>query len=588
MKCGTTTGRAVSKGYIRDGEVSELTTKRKQSLRMVAGVAVLAIAAAACSSDKKSSSSSSVASTTSVAVPKGGTLVVGAEQEPDCADWIASCAGSSWGYWMMNVTTMPRVYDTVNEGGKWVAKPSSLVTGEPSIDLKDPTKPVVTYKINPKAVWSDGTAITCDDFAYTWDAIANGKDIYDPTGYTDIAKVDCTDEASPVVSFKKPVTAWKGLFGGGYGIYPAHLLKGKDHEKIMTNGYTFSGGPWMISKWDKGVSITLVPNTKYWGKQPTIGKVIFKFIPDTSASFQAFKANEVQVMYPQPQPDALLQIKGGLKGATVTATGDTGNVEALWMNNNTAPFNDINFRKAVAYSINRDQVVNRLFGVLGVKKAQNSFNPPIVASYSTPAGFAGYTKNPSKAASFMKKAGYTKSGGYWTKGGQKASFTLKTTVGNKRRALTAQILQAELKQAGIDMKIETVQAGDFFGEQLPKGDYQLGLYAQVATTPDPGLCTIFCSTNIPSAANDNSGQNWTGTNVKGLDTLLEQVDSVAVTAKRQKISKAADLLIGASATSLPLDPLPNILLYKNTVKGKVADNAVEGPFAQMNYWTYKG
>ena len=96
-----------------------MLSKRKQPLRLVAGVAVLAIAAAACSSDKKdSATTTSAATTSSVEVPKGGTLLVGAEQEPDCVDWISSCAGSSWGYWMMGVTTMPRVFDTMKDGDK--------------------------------------------------------------------------------------------------------------------------------------------------------------------------------------------------------------------------------------------------------------------------------------------------------------------------------------------------------------------------------------------------------------------------------------------------------------------------------------
>ena len=127
----------------------------------------------------------------------------------------------------------------------------------------------------------------------------------------------------------------------------------------------------------------------------------------------------------------------------------------------------------------------------------------------------------------------------------------------------------------------------FRSQQLPAGDYEMALYAQVATTPDPGLCVIFCSTNIPSAANDNSGQNWTATKVKGLDPILEQVDTAALDSQRIKLSKQADLLIGKSVTSLPLDPLPNILLSKKKIKG-ISDNAVMGPFARMNYWTVKG
>ncbi len=49
-------------------------------------------------------------------VPQGGTLTIGAEQEPDCTDWINTCGGSSWGYWTMGVTTLPRSFDTKPDG----------------------------------------------------------------------------------------------------------------------------------------------------------------------------------------------------------------------------------------------------------------------------------------------------------------------------------------------------------------------------------------------------------------------------------------------------------------------------------------
>jgi len=69
---------------------------------------------AACSSDKKSPTGAGASSSSSEVVPQGGTLVIGAEQEPDCADWFGTCGGSSWGFWMMNVNTMPRAFDVVN------------------------------------------------------------------------------------------------------------------------------------------------------------------------------------------------------------------------------------------------------------------------------------------------------------------------------------------------------------------------------------------------------------------------------------------------------------------------------------------
>ena len=65
--------------------------------------------------------------------------------------------------------------------------PTSLLTGEPT--LQTTPKQVVTYKLNPQAVWSDGVQITSADIAYTWKQIATGKDVYDKTGYEQIESV---------------------------------------------------------------------------------------------------------------------------------------------------------------------------------------------------------------------------------------------------------------------------------------------------------------------------------------------------------------------------------------------------------------
>jgi len=107
----------------------------------------LALVAAACGGGGGGNKSSNQASNANV--PQGGTLVIGAEQEPDCMDWICSCSGASWGYWTANVTTTPRTYNVVKKGSSWGYEVSNLLTGE--AELKTSPQQVVTYHINPQA-----------------------------------------------------------------------------------------------------------------------------------------------------------------------------------------------------------------------------------------------------------------------------------------------------------------------------------------------------------------------------------------------------------------------------------------------------
>ena len=538
---------------------------------------------AAASGSTAAPTTAPAATTAPTVTPNTDPLIIGAEQEPDCADFINSCGGSSWGFWMMGVPVLPRAFDTVNDKGVYSVKPSNILDGEPTV-VSAP-KQVVTYKINPKAVWSTGDPITSADFKYMFEQIAgpDAKDVYDATGYDKIESVDASKPDTAVVTFKEVYADWKGLFGGSYGIMPSKYLTGKDRNAEMKDGFKFSGGPWMIDKWDKGVSITLVPNPKYWGDKPKISKVVFKIIADTAAEFQAYKAGEVSMIHPQPQIAVVDAITAGVEGNS-SYTANTGSVEAIWLNNSKAPFDTPEVRQALAYAIDRDGVVNKLFGGLGVKTAVQSFNPPIVSKFAG-SDFSVYKKDLTKVNDLMTKAGWAKGAdGIYAKAGARASFALRTTAGNKRRELTQEILIAQLKDAGFEMKADNAKAGDLFGKILPAGDFQAAVYAQVATFPLPALTSLFLSTNIPSDANKQSGTNWTRTKIAGLDDKLQAADKELDEAKRIAISKDIDKLLAADATSIPLDPLPDITLWSKKITGPT-DNTVLGPFWNMNTWT---
>ena len=86
--------------------------------------------------------------------------------------------------------------------------------------------------------------------------------------------------------------------------------------------------------------------------------MIFKIIADTAAEFQAFKTGQVSAIYPQPQLDGDRRDQGRRPGhASPSYNAETGDVEALWINNAKFPFDSTAVRQAVGYAIDRDAIV---------------------------------------------------------------------------------------------------------------------------------------------------------------------------------------------------------------------------------------
>jgi peptide/nickel transport system substrate-binding protein len=552
-------------------------------------VTALALVLSACGSKTTSVGSSSEPTTTTGSGPVllGGTVVIGAEQEPDCLDWLGQCAGSLWGSWLAQYETLPMAFRTVVKNGDIVAVPGSVLAGMPTF-VASPIE-TITYDINPAAKWSDNVAITCADFQYTAAQQQSGPDIYDRTGYVDIDKVSCPNDKTVVVTYKKGKTyaGWQSLFAGAIGVLPAHILKGKDRDKLMKDGYSWSGGPW-FAKWNKGTSIVLTPNPNYWGAEAHLDKVVFEFQRDTAAEFQAYQSGQVDAIYPQPQVDVVDAIKQGLPGSHTAYHSQTASVESLWFNNARFPFDSQAVRQAVGYAIDRSAIVSKLFGALGVTAPSNSPNASVIKDYSDPNAWAGYKLDLTKVTSLMTGAGWAKgSDGIWAKSGKRAAFTIVTNADNQRRVLTEQVMQPELTAAGFDVTIKNTSADNLFGVMLPAGNYQASVYGGTLTGITPGLCSEFCTENIPGPANQNSGQNWSWVSVPAADAQMRIVDtSLDDHARRVAGAKADDLLAEADVT-LPIDPLPDILVWNDKVVGPVSDNPIEGMFWNIDQWGIK-
>src|SRR5437879_5655193 len=178
--------------------------------RAVVAVAVFGMVAAACGK----SSNNVTSSPTAGAVKKGGSAVFGAEQWPQCLNLITSCATSTW---MQIVGPQPTVPKLVELDVKSSYAPSPLITEVPSLAngglTQDPF--TITYHLNPKAVWDDGTPITSADVEFTWKAILFTTGTTSPVGYDKIGSIDTSDPQTVKLNFTEPYADWPDLFGGG-------------------------------------------------------------------------------------------------------------------------------------------------------------------------------------------------------------------------------------------------------------------------------------------------------------------------------------------------------------------------------------
>lgn len=514
---------------------------------------------------------------------EGGSIVIGAEQEPDCTDWIATCAGSIWGSYIMQIQTIPVAFNTRLVDDAWTAVPSILLEGEPEVEVTDAGQQI-TYRINPDAVWSDGTPITSADLQYTALQVRDGEAIFDRTGYSLITEILTPDEQTAVVILGEEFADWRQLFSAGTGILPSHILDGQDRAEIMGNGYDFSGGPWIIESWDRGVSVTLVPNENFWGEQPQLDEVTFRFVTDTASAFQALQSNQLDVLYPSPQLDAIAQIEQGIPGVEMEVSPDSGNLEALWMNNAAPGLDSVAVRQAIAYAIDRDALVERVYGALGVTDPAQSFVTPVAGDWGSD-DYAQYTPDADLVTELMTGDGWELNGdGIWARSGETASFTLHTLAGNARRDLMVQVIQSQLGEEGFEVEIVSVSPADLFGTIVPRGEFELGLWTLVDTFPILSMTTTFTTDSIPTEENGYSGINFARISDSDLDALLTTISTTVDDDERLDATIAADAIIAEQVFSLPIAIVPNVLLWNEDVVGDIAINPSEGPWWNLEAW----
>jgi peptide/nickel transport system substrate-binding protein len=164
-------------------------------------------------------------------------------------------------------------------------------------------------------------------------------------------------------------------------------------------GLAVGTGPFMVDEWVKEDHITLARNDDYWGELPTLDKIIYRVIPDTSAAFLALQAGDIdmQSMWAvTPDDIATAESDANLKVAFNPAF----NVGYLGLNHGKEWLQNINTRLAIAHAIDKQAIVDALYAGDAVTASQ--FQPQALWGYNN--DIVDYPYDPELAAEYLQAA----------------------------------------------------------------------------------------------------------------------------------------------------------------------------------------
>jgi peptide/nickel transport system substrate-binding protein len=472
----------------------------------------------------------------------------------------------------------------------------------------------ITYTINPKAVWADGTPINADDFIYNYQTLSGnaqwtdvGGAAYQPAGTSGFNQISSVTGSNPpngaacdpgtvanrnvglcpngdtvTVKFSKPFADWQGMFSD---LVPAHVARSVGWNTGFVDGTQAISGSWYSIQSVSTSSVVLVRNTKYWGTPGKLDSIVFQQFGDDTQEVPALANGEVQVINPITVSLAIVQAAKQVTGINRNTTPGL-EFEHFDFNQANTYLKKLAVRQALAYGTNRKQIISHTVGEIAptVTPLNNHMFMNTQPQYVN--NGAQYTNVQVKKAKKllsglgfkMGKDGYFHPN-YGPEKGKDLSFHISTTTGNPTRAATEQLFQANMKSIGVKIVIQNYAAADFFGTIVPKGQYDIAEFAWVGSPFVTGNEPLYCS-----YTNANCGENWIHFANKGVDSLVFAGAAATSPAVEAKDYNAADKILWSQMATLPLYQKPIFTAWSSTIGNIIPNASSSGITWNGNAW----
>lgn len=419
---------------------------------------------------------------------------------------------------------------------------------------------VVTYKLLPGLLWSDGTPLTAADSVYSFELYMH-PDTVNPTRYAGLrtTSYEAVDDVTAV---------WTGMPGYMDSVYftnfwsplPEHVLGQYTPADLMTAydaDLLYTGwGPYIMDTWEQGVQMTGHKNPNYFRASeglPVFDNIVYRFIgTNANAAVAAILAGECDIVTQDASLDGLsellleLQAAGQLDATFVTGTAFEHadfNIEPFESIVNTGdfagwdqdgdglgPFGDVRLRQAIAMCMDRQQVIDTV--LYGQSVIPTSYVPPAhplanpdakawpydVAAAGALLDEIGWLDDDGDAATPRVASGVT-----GVPDGTLLAFTLETTNATVRQQYT-QILQQNLAECGMQATLNYYSATEWFADppdaKLAGRRIDVGTFTWLTGVQPP--CDLYLGSQIARPETGWAGQNWIGYNNPAFDAACNQ------------------------------------------------------------------
>jgi peptide/nickel transport system substrate-binding protein len=368
-----------------------------------------------------------------------------------------------------------------------------------------------------------------------------------------LESIETPDPQTIKLSFAKPYPFLRVAFTGSTGRAATILSPRAVKEKGKAYGRSPVGtGPFKFVEWKEGDFILLERFANYWetdaagGKLPYLDKVLIKFIIEPSTLVAALKTGEVDGVN-SVSPQFMAELRKDPKLNALSAVG--GNWRCMHMNLAKEPFSDKNLRKAVAFALDRQEILTRVEFGEGIV-AHGPISPPMGAFYD-PAfetGKNGQYFDLEQAKQLVKQTKYANG---------TEVMLLSGNAGTAPRQ--AEVVQAQLAKIGIKVNIELADAPTFRRRWLQEKQWDLvGIQWDADLDPDETLYP-----ELHSSEAWNAGK-WVNAD---FDKMVEGARAENDFKKRKKFYEEAVRLIVEDAPVAILMHLNEQKVFHKYVKG---------------------